>query len=333
MGWRAPSPSAPPSPELPPPPSPPSPPPLSPPPPPPPPLAPLLVGDVLNISHLEASLRSRGCTIVEHLPEGASVYARPRAESLQNGWNGRRYAQWVAAVYAAARPSGAVQKLVDAFEAAAVQHAGERWSAVHLPIEADWWWVSTFCIPRRSEAFTRRCFSPAEVASITHQMRSKLQSTGSVLLYAPDKVSADGPPLCAGAFGQRTLKLSLTVSSATGISYTYRTAAELFFAARAPAGFFGNAFSTFSKGVALLRGRPAGTNETLTEAQESMGSFAYDCAEQELPLDQRTRQSIATAHPGFAALVTSEPSRCGTSKSLMHYGKTYSPTQLYPHFG
>ena len=74
----------------------------------------------------------------------------------------------------------------------------------------------------------------------------------------------------------------------TDASYTVRAAVEMFVAARAPAGFYGNSFSTFSRGVALLRSGSTctGEHEAAVDdevfvprkiAVQSCRSFAYDC--------------------------------------------------------
>ena len=47
------------------------------------------------------------------------------------------YGPMLAATYRALRPSRRVQALVDAVVAEAVRLAGERWVAMHLPIEWD----------------------------------------------------------------------------------------------------------------------------------------------------------------------------------------------------
>ena len=104
--------------------------------------------------------------------------------------------------------------------------------------------------------------------------------------------------------------------------YTIRNAAEQFLAVRAPAGFFGNRFSTFSKGIALLRaakGVPphmagsaatppradanasrGGEVDTLTVRLTDWGSasFAYDCAS----IAPEVIKPVFTAHPGFHLL-------------------------------
>ena len=75
------------------------------------------------------------------------------------------------------------------------------------------------------------------------------RATGTLMMVAHDKVASMGPPLCLSAFGNASFKLVLDAR----IPYTLRNAAEQFFAARAPAGFYGVTSSTFSKGVAAMR--------------------------------------------------------------------------------
>ena len=53
-------------------------------------------------------------------------------------------------------------------------------------------------------------------------------------------------------------------------------------AAAAPAGFFGNTYSSFSKGVALLRAGGARAGGTSASPSGSRGSFAYDCLSKEM---------------------------------------------------
>ena len=222
---------------------------------------------------------------------------------LRSDWGAKRYAPMLAAVYNAAQPSASVRTLVDVLIVEAKQRAGPRWAAVHLPIEKDWWWGSDWCHGRKEELYTRRCYAPAEVALLTRRARS--DATGTVLLYAYDKAarrdspwtwethngqfSEYGPPVCLDAFGSATFKLQLP----SHIPYTFRNAAELFFAARAPAGFFGNSYSTFSKGIALLRATPGRDGR----------SYAYDCALREKGHWQPSAQlGIVANHPGFIHL-------------------------------
>ena len=228
-------------------------------------------------------------------PPGARI--RPLLlEPLNAQWNVTRYRPMLEAVYRSVQPSARVQGLVDALVTAAQQHAGPRWAAIHLPIERDWWWTSAWCEGSRREAFTRRCWAPTEVAQLTAPAREN--ATGTVLLYAHDKVATRqkpavflsgsgrlsvGPVVCHADFGARTFKLQLT----TTVPYTLRNAAEQFFAAKAPSGFFGNSFSTFSKGVALMR-------------SSADVSYAYDCARLDYDhWEARAKRGIVPSHPGF----------------------------------
>ena len=93
--------------------------------------------------------------------------------------------------------------------------------------------------------------------------------------------------MCASDWGNETIKLKLPAAS---LPYTLRNAVEQFFAARAPVAFYGNSFSTFSKGVALMRG--------LRKAPSP--SFAFDCAAANLP--ERRSMFVTAAHPGFEHL-------------------------------
>ena len=130
------------------------------------------------------------------------------------------------------------------------------------------WWQSDFCKPRAEgpRPFLRRCFSPGMIANLTEPSRLQYRINGTVLLYAHDKVAAEGPAVCSAAFGgvHRVAKLALPAS----VLYTLRNAAEQFFAARAPGPFYGNTLSTFSRGVALMRA---------AAAARPRPSFAYDC--------------------------------------------------------
>ena len=305
---------------------------------------PLLFRDVFDAPAFVRGVRP--CRAVDASPHGpgavdaktrkplpANVFGAASASSpllehttpqpIRGKWNQSAHLE---RVYRAARPSERVQRLIRALEAEAVRLAGPRWDAVHLPIEKDWWWASSFCAPRPREGRVRRCFSPSEVARAIAPARAASGATGSVLLFAHDKVSDFGPPVCAADFGPRAVKLVLPYSSPSRLSreacvahsscYTIRNAAEQFLAVRAPAGFFGNSFSTFSKGIALLRaakGVPsqmAGSAATppRADANASRGgevendwgsaSFAYDCAS----IAPEVIKPVFTAHPGFHLL-------------------------------
>lgn len=144
--------------------------------------------------------------------------------------------------------------------------------------------------------------------------------TGIVLLYAHDKVASlsypwrsrrvnrTGPHVCHCDFGPRTFKLQLNAS----IPYLYRNAAELFLAAHAPTTFTGNAYSTFAKGVALMRAATppqeaaAAAPSDAALAAGRRPSFAFDCAQAEevgwKPRDVRSTGRIVRLHPGFELL-------------------------------
>ena len=242
-------------------------------------------------------------------PRGAHV-EQLVMKQLGPRWDFSLYSSMFSAIYRGLRPSLRVQALVDALRRQAELHAGPRWAALHLPIEKDWWWGSSWCVGRPEEKHTRRCYSPAEVAGLTRRARSG--ATGTVLLYAHDKVpnekdrwyfqskrtftanataeTAWGPLLCRDDYGNKTFKLALPSS----IPYIFRNAAEQFFAALAPAGFFGNAFSTFSKGIALMRS--AGSSDG--------SSYAYDCAAVEARYWRMPyrRKNLVPLHPGFELL-------------------------------
>ena len=248
--------------------------------------------------------RMQPCQLTEELPPRGAQVNRVPLISLRNGpeWGGAQssFVPMLAQIYSALAPSAEVGRLVSALATQAVALAGPRWAAVHLPIERDWWLDSNFCTPRHSERWGRRCFSPLEVSrAIKRTLRDgPPRASGMVLLYAPDKVDVDGPPVCTE--GPDAVKLLLPAE----LPYTVRNAAEQFFAVASPAGFFGNSYSTFSKGVAVMRhwaaargGLPVGANR----------SFAYNCAK---PISRwwsvrgRQGQHITLAHPGFELLET-----------------------------
>ena len=254
--------------------------------------------------------RMSPCQLTENLPQGGLGNLSPQVNrvpliALRDGlaWGGAQssFVPTLARIYRALAPSAEVERLVSALAINAVRLAGPHWAAVHLPIERDWWWESDFCTPRGTELHGRRCFSPLEVSrAIKRTLRiGPPRASGTVLLYAPDKVHVDGPPVCTE--GRDAVKLLLPA----GLPYTVRNAAEQFFAVASPAGFYGNSYSTFSKGVAVMRhwaaargGLPAGANR----------SFAYDCAKSTSRRWPRVRGEpslhITLAHPGFELLAT-----------------------------
>jgi len=254
----------------------------------------------------------RPCAVALGAPSGATVQYTEPAELNNMGWSSGAVTSMLERIYAAVQPSPLVQELIQALKLAAEQHAGPRWSAVHLPIEADWWFFSGWCASRSNEDHTRRCFTPAEVASRTRSTRRSLHSTGAVVAFAFDKVHWRGPSLCLETFGEATAKLALEAT----VPYTFRNAAELFLAVEAPGGFFGNSYSTQSKAIALLRALHRDTR--LHNA-----SWAYDCARADSvrwfpPLLAR---GIVATHPGFARL-QSLPGICDGPGAL--------PTRIEP---
>ena len=163
--------------------------------------------------------------------------------------------------------------------------------------------------------FLRRCYIARQVAVATAESRKRLGASGIVLLYAHDKVSPLGPAVCSSDF-HPVQTLSATVASTSSsrsssqaatahdrdvkmpirklprasssihklalpddLPYTLRTAIELWLAVRAPAAFYGNSISSFSRGVALLR--------STRRRGRSLPSFAYDCALSRALLDGR----------------------------------------------
>lgn len=243
--------------------------------------------------------RMSPCQLTEELPPGGVQVNRVELISLRDRpeWDGKqsRFIPMLSRIYSALAPSAEVGRLVSALVTHAVQLAGSRWAAVHLPVERDWWWVSDFCRPRSTELWGRRCFSPLEVSRAIDGTLRSVRSSGTVLLYAPDKVHVDGPPVCME--GPNAVKLLLPAE----IPYTVRNAAEQFFAVASPAGFFGNSYSTFSKGVAIMR-HWAGARGGLPN--HAVHSFAYDCAKPVSPWWPISNPHITLAHPGFEFLQT-----------------------------
>ncbi|KAL1499802.1 hypothetical protein AB1Y20_012487 [Prymnesium parvum] len=203
------------------------------------------------------------CVAVATAPPGA-VFRRSKVVGINNRWP---YDHALPRVYKALRPSARMRGVVDQLVASASKLAGPSWSGVHLRIERDWWEVSPFCNRKRYP--TQRCFIPSEVAALIDAHRHRLRSSGSVLFYASENIPRRGPRVNFSPFGPRTAKVQIP----TGLPYTLRATAEFFLAARSPAGFYGNSFSTFSRGVALLRRMQGGT-DTSSHGQRS---FAYDC--------------------------------------------------------
>lgn len=213
-------------------------------------------GEVFSVPYFQH--RVRPCSVVAHEPAGASV--RPlRVVPINKDWP---YDHMLPLVYGALRPGRAVRPLVAGALREVGRRAGPRWSAVHLRIERDWFYITAFCNVARYTP--RRCFTPAEAAAVTKRSRARANTTGTLLLYAEDLMSPRGPKVDPAAFGAPTIKLPRIANA----SYTVRAAVEMFVAAEARAGFYGNSYSTFSRGVAMLR----------SVGCAGCPSFAYDCA-------------------------------------------------------
>jgi len=245
---------------------------------------PLRFGEVFDAEHFIRSIRP--CLAVDQAPTDRSqLTIRPaHLEPISIKY---KYNRMLPAVYRALRPGPAVAGLVASYVERARVGAGPRWSAVHLRIERDWWKQTNFCY--RSP---RRCFPPDEVARTIWPSRNATNSTGAVLFYAADNLAPSGPRVRRSDFGAATIKLSPPKNT----PYTLRSASEFFLAAAAPGGFYGNTYSTFSRGVALLRwaaaqnaqgrtrGRQRGGGLRLQSLHEpgqlggAAASFAYDCA-------------------------------------------------------
>jgi len=88
-----------------------------------------------------------------------------------------------------------------------------------------------------------------------------------------------------------------------------RTAVEMFVAAQAPAGFFGNSYSSFSRGVGMLRASSSCTVGTCGNRH----SFAYDCAAK--------FEAAAVWGDGVNALEVAEPMGCSSENALRVRGK------------
>jgi len=190
-------------------------------------------GEVFDLQHFASRLRPscvrlggpRTADIMAVAPPpGASIVTHNIHPLHATWWDMRKYGPMLREVYAATQLGAAVQPLLDALLAEAVARAGPRWASIHLPIEMDWWWSTDFCQGRADENFTRRCYTPSEVARLARPALRRRNVTGIVLLYAHDKVASlsypwrsrrvnrTGPHVCHCDFGPRTFKLQLNAS-------------------------------------------------------------------------------------------------------------------------
>jgi hypothetical protein len=137
---------------------------------------------------------------------------------------------------------------------------GSRWAAIHLRVERDWWVDSGFC--NRARHPVQRCVLPDAVAKLTAPTRAVAGATGVLLLYAVDMIPKGMvvDPLTFSPQGRTATGFPLvdTVLRRLNYSeprreYTLRAALDMALAVSAPAGFFGNGFSSFSRGVAQVR--------------------------------------------------------------------------------
>ena len=87
----------------------------------------LALSDVFDLDYLRARLP---CSVTEEVPAGAAVTLL-KLESINADWDHTR--PMVASVYAAVRPSRAVQAMLDRLLEMAALKAGRNWSAVHMP--------------------------------------------------------------------------------------------------------------------------------------------------------------------------------------------------------
>ena len=265
--------------------------------------------DVFRVGPFERHLRphcmqlgGRYRFIATSAPSSARVQLLKVYPLHATWWDMHKYAGLLQEVYAAVRPSRIVEPLLDELVRQAHLLAGPRWAAIHLPIEMDWWWSTDFCQGRPDENYTRRCYTPSEISRLADPTLRSQNVSGVVLMFAHDKVASPiypwhsrgmnrtGPHVCHCDFGPRTFKLQLNSS----IPYLFRNAAELFLASHSPTIFVGNSYSTFAKGVALMR------------AAVGHASFAYDCALAEAsqwkPREMRATGRIVRLHPGFPHL-------------------------------
>lgn len=187
--------------------------------------------------------RVRPCLAAASMPANAS-FRVSEVKPVVINWP---YARTLPRVYAALRPNARLRAIIHQLETSAIVSAGPRWTGVHLRIERDWWDETDFC--RRGLYQQKRCYLPSEAALVTREHRKSLNSTGTVLFYAANNVPTRGPRVDFTEFGAHTTKVALP----EGLHYTMRATVEFFLAARAKAGFYGNSFSTFTRGVSLLR--------------------------------------------------------------------------------
>ena len=268
----------------------------------------------------------RPCLAVEKLPSGA-VGIPLSSIAINRQWHFR---YMLAPVYRALKLSSHLLAVLEPLLTQARSMAGPNWAAVHLRIEHDWWVKSGFCRPGlMASRLTRRCFDTKTVANLTAANRRARGVTGVVLLYAADKLFTGGPTVNPLAdFGQGALKLRLPHN----LSYAERATLEMYVAVNAPGGFYGNSYSSFSRGVGILREcaragsgcartprmdqSVAASGRNLPIDQQARGvwsgdseSFAYDCG----PANPETRdpeaQTLSVVNKASCTAAAQESSR------------------------
>lgn len=273
-------------------------------------------GELFDVARF--AKRVHPCKVVEELPAGA-VAMNVSLHPVNGFWPYRRA---IPAIYRALQPSVRLRKSINNMLDRAAAAAGARWASVHLRIERDWWVTSGYCRPGwMMNPLKRRCFDPQFVANRTAAHRQAHGVTGTVLLYAADAIASRGPFVRPRAnFGPTSIKLHPLAK----LSYTEASVVELFVAASAPSYFYGNSFSSFSRGVAMLRecsdtqsgcalfgGLDHRDQPVRHLWRGGYGSYAYDCGP----------ASPGAIDPELRTLALVSPKECGTTKKPFH-GRT-----------
>ena len=274
----------------------------------------------------------RPCLAVEKVPIGAITFTLPYL-AINRHW---QFRYTLAPVYRALKLSSHMLTMLDPLLTRARVAAGPKWAAVHLRIEYDWWVMSGFCRPGlMASRLTRRCFDTKTVANLTSANRRARGVTGVVLLYAADELFAGGPTVNPRAdFGPGALKLELP----RNLSYAERATLEMYMAVNAPGGFYGNSYSSFSRGVGILRecARPDGgcarvprinssiaaSGRNLPIAQQAIGvwsgdsdSFAYDCGPVNPEVRDPEAQTLSVVNKAWC---TASRMYTKTARQLIH---------------
>ena len=143
--------------------------------------------------------------------------------------------------------------------------AASSQTVVHLRLEQDWVNIANMCA--RTDA--KRCWSPEDVAQ-------KVNDTSAKVIIAADNTERDVLRSIRRLFGGGI------VPAHANLSYTENAAVHMMVAVRAQT-FWGNSFSTLSRGVAQIR------------ALHGRTSFAYDCGPRELQSKQPNSGHLRSA--------------------------------------